>query len=457
MANPGSFFSRIFRSIPRGLTYLILIIGAGIMLLPFLWMISTSVMTVGEANAGRLLPRANRLVCPYVNLPKYVEGTVTDFSVSPTMLPNTPELHTDSYYVAVRQEEQTAQWQFRLVDNAGDPVQIADQASPAAPITDAWQAIPSGGGQVDSGRGLALTFAPPGAYEAADRRSGAARTDYTNCCEYPTSVLQKQVADRAEREYTGRPIPTDLATCRTAGRKIGYFFNEFIGGNYYQAWVTAKFSQYMQNSVIITLVTIAGLLVVSTLSAYAFARMNFPGRAFIFSLLLATMMIPETVTMIPNFLTITGNNPLLPFINWYDKLPALTIPFMASFFNIFLLRQFFAQIPDELWDAARIDGAGHLRFLVQVVLPLSKAPLMTVIIFSFIGSWNALLWPLIATKAGSTWWPISVGLQNFVSEAGPQTHLWMAGASLSMIPILVLYFIAQRQFIEGIATTGLKG
>jgi ABC-type glycerol-3-phosphate transport system permease component len=174
-------------------------------------------------------------------------------------------------------------------------------------------------------------------------------------------------------------------------------------------------------------------------------------------LLLSTMMIPETVVMIPNFLTITGNNPFLPFINWYDNWPALTIPFMASFFNIFLLRQFFAQIPDELWDAARIDGAGHLRFLIQVVLPLSKAPIMTVIIFAFIGSWNSLLWPLIATKAGSGWWPISVGLQTFVSEAGPETSLWMAGATISMLPVLLLYFLAQKQFVEGIATTGLKG
>jgi ABC-type glycerol-3-phosphate transport system permease component len=185
--------------------------------------------------------------------------------------------------------------------------------------------------------------------------------------------------------------------------------------------------------------------------------MEFPGRELIFGLLLSTMMIPETVTMIPNFLTITGNNPFLPFIKWYDNWPALTVPFMAGFFNIFLLRQFFAQVPGELWDAAQIDGAGHLRFLIQIVLPLSTAPLMTVIIFSFIGSWNALLWPLIATKAGSQWWPVSVGLQNFVTEAGPRTHLWMAGASISMMPVLILYFIAQRQFIEGIATTGLKG
>jgi ABC-type glycerol-3-phosphate transport system permease component len=427
------------------------------MILPFLWMLSTSVMTIGEANGGRLLPRAARTSCPYVNLSKTVEGTVLDFAVAPKVRSGEQELHTDSYYVEVQQEEQSGEWQFRLVNNKGKPVGIAPQAQPDGPLTEEWQPIPSGGGVIDTQVGLAFTFAPPGAYRAADRRKGAARTEYVNCCEFPTDVLQKQLADRGEREYTGREIPTDLSNCRTAGRKMAYFFEEFIGGNYWRAWKIANFRQYMWNSVRITAISLVGMLIISTLAAYAFGRMQFPGRNFMFALLLSTMMIPETVVMIPNFLTVTGNNPFLPFINWYDNWPALTIPFMAGFFNIFLLRQFFAQIPDELWDAARIDGAGHLRFLIQVVLPLSKAPIMTVVIFAFIGSWNALLWPLIATKAGSDWWPISVGLQNFVTEAGPETHLWMAAASISMLPVLLLYFIAQKQFIEGIATTGLKG
>ncbi|HNR97232.1 MAG TPA: carbohydrate ABC transporter permease [Anaerolineae bacterium] len=334
---------------------------------------------------------------------------------------------------------------------------IAPVGQASQPLTDEWQPIPTGGGDYDTGLGMSFTFAPPGAYEAGMRRKGAARIDYVNCCEYPTDMQNLAAAQRAHRVYAGRAIPDDLGNCRTAARKVDYFFSEFLGGNYYQAWVTAKFGSYLWNSIRLTLITLAGMLVISTLAAYAFGRMHFAGRNLLFALLLSTMMIPETVTMIPNFLTITGNNPFLPFINWYDNWPALTVPFMASFFNIFLLRQFFAQVPDELWDAARIDGAGHLRFLVQVVLPLSKAPIMTVIVFGFIGSWNALLWPLIATKAGSKWWPISVGLQNFVSEAGPETHLWMAGASLSMLPVLILYFLAQKQFVEGIATTGLKG
>jgi ABC-type glycerol-3-phosphate transport system permease component len=437
--------------------YGILLLGAGIMVLPFVWMLSTSMMTLGEANSGRFLPRAARLTCPFVNLAKTVQGSVTDFAVSPALRTGEQELHTDSYYVELQQDEGLGQWQFRLVNNDAEPMAIAPLEDPQGALTDAWQPIPPEGRVVDTGRGLSFTLAAAGNYEAAGRRTGAARVDYTNCCEYPTSVLERQAADRAERPYTGRAIPTDLSNCRTASRKIGYFFAEFVGGNYYTAYFTAKFNQYVWNSVRLTAITIAGLLIVSTLAAYAFARMEFPGRNFLFAALLSTMMIPATVVMIPNFLTITGNNPFLPFINWYDNWPALTVPFMAGFFNIFLLRQFFAQIPSELWDAARIDGAGHLRFLVQVVLPLSKAPIMTVIIFAFIGSWNSLLWPLIATKAGSSWWPVSVGLQNFVTEAGPQTHLWMAGASISMIPVLILYFLAQKQFIEGIATTGLKG
>jgi ABC-type glycerol-3-phosphate transport system permease component len=438
----------------RGMLYLILLLGASVMILPFLWMVSTSVMTIGEANSGRLLPRVARMTCPHVNLPKLSEGTVTDFSVSPHVRDGEQELNTDSYYVEVKQAEG---WQFRLVNNKAEPVAIVPVDQPQGALTEDWQPIPAGGGEVDTGRGLAFAFAPPGAYREADRRSGASRTDYINCCEYPTDVLRKHLAERGEREYTGRHIPEDLSNCRTATRKIGYFFFEFIGGNYYQAWITANFREYVWNSVRLTAITLAGILAVSTLAAYAFGRMRFPGRNLLFVLLLSTMMIPETVIMIPNFLTITGNNPFLPFINWYDNWPALTIPFMAGFFNIFLLRQFFAQIPDELWDAARIDGAGHFRFLIQVCLPLSKAPIMTVVIFAFIGSWNALLWPLIATKAGSDWWPISVGLNNFVTEAGPETHLWMAGAAIAMIPVLLLYFLAQRQFIEGIATTGLKG
>jgi len=226
--------------------------------------------------------------------------------------------------------------------------------------------------------------------------------------------------------------------------------------NYLVAWQEAKFAKYFMNSMIITFTTLVGLLTTSILAGYAFARINFFGKNIIFALLLATMMIPESVTMIPNFLIIRGDVIPLPGGSWLNKLAALTVPFMANAFSIFLLRQFFITIPNELWDAARMDGAGHLRFLIQIVLPISKAPVMTVLIFGFIGSWNAFLWPLLVTTK-DTWRPLMVGLWTFVSEAGPETNLLMAGAVITVVPILILYFLTQKQFTEGIATTGLKG
>lgn len=226
-------------------------------------------------------------------------------------------------------------------------------------------------------------------------------------------------------------------------------------GNYVEAWTTAEFSHFMRNSVVITVITLAGELTVSVMAAYAFARLEFPGRNLIFATLLASLMIPGMVLMIPNLLTVTWLGRVGP-IAWIDNWPALTIPFMGSVFSIFLLRQFFAQIPDELFDAAKIDGAGHFRMITQVVLPLSTAPIMVIIVLSFIGSWNALAWPLLVTNSDE-WLPIAVGLFNFVDDGGSKMQLIMAGSVITIIPILVLYFITQRQFTESIARSGLKG
>jgi len=226
--------------------------------------------------------------------------------------------------------------------------------------------------------------------------------------------------------------------------------------NYTEAWRQAKFSKYFMNSVLITIGTLAGLLFTCILAGYAFGRIEFKGKNLIFALFLATMMIPESVTIIPNMLMIRGVILPLPGGSWLNTYWALTVPFIANAFSIFLLKQFFAQVPKELWDAARIDGCDHLRFLIQVVLPISKAPIMTVMLFGFTGAWNAFTWPLLVTTK-ETWRPLMVGLWGFVSEAGPETHLLMAGAVITLLPILVIYFLTQKQFTQGIATTGLKG
>lgn len=221
-------------------------------------------------------------------------------------------------------------------------------------------------------------------------------------------------------------------------------------------------SGYLWNSLRITLISVGGSLVVCIPAAYAFARMNFIGRNFIFALFLATMMIPGIVMLIPHLLTVIWLGRLSeslfgPAGAWFNNWPALTIPFFASVFNIFLLRQFFIQIPNDLWEAARIDGAGHFKFLRSVVLPLSKAPIMTIVTLGFIGSWNALMWPLLVT-INDDWRPIAVGLSNFVTADTPgDLNLQMAASVITVIPILILYFIAQKQFTEGIAQTGIRG
>ena len=226
-------------------------------------------------------------------------------------------------------------------------------------------------------------------------------------------------------------------------------------GNYIEAWQEADFSEFFFNSLQIALITVAGEVVFGVLAAYAFARMEFPGKNLLFGLFLATLTLPQAITWVPNFLTVSWLGKVTPF-QWIDNWPALTIPFMASAFGIFLLRQFFQQIPDELWDSAQIDGAGHLRYLTQIVVPLSKAPILILGLFGFLGSWDSLAWPILVTRS-LEWRPISYGLQSFLQEAGSFVHLQMAGAIITILPILVLYFFTQRQFIEAMTRSGLKG
>jgi ABC-type glycerol-3-phosphate transport system permease component len=230
-------------------------------------------------------------------------------------------------------------------------------------------------------------------------------------------------------------------------------------GNYREAWQISNFQLFMWNSIRITGISVSGLLLFCIPAAYAFARMKFFGRNVLFAIMIATLMIPDIVTLIPNFLTVVWFSRLSETVfglPWMNNWPALTIPFMASAFTIFLLRQFFAQIPEDLWDAARIDGANHVDFLIRVVIPLSRAPVMTVLTFAFIGSWNSLLWPLLVVN-DDTWRPVAYGLTKFVqTDAGSALNLQMAASVIMVLPILVLYFFTQKQFTEGIWAGSLK-
>jgi len=225
--------------------------------------------------------------------------------------------------------------------------------------------------------------------------------------------------------------------------------SQLLFSNYPQAWNQAPFARYFFNTTVVATATVAGVVFTSTLAAYAFARMEFFGKRVLFIIFLTTLMIPFEILMIPDFVIITR-------LGWANTYAALIVPWTASAFQIFLLRQFFATIPKDLYDAAVLDGADHLAFLRLVVIPLSRPALVTVMLFSFLGSWKALVWPLIVTKS-ETMRTLELGLSSYVQEAGTQTQLLMAAAVFTIAPIIVLYFLGQKQFIEGIATSGLKG
>jgi multiple sugar transport system permease protein len=223
--------------------------------------------------------------------------------------------------------------------------------------------------------------------------------------------------------------------------------------NWVEAWQYPHtlWGNAFANTIFIATLTTIGELATSVLAGYAFARMRFRGRGILFALLLATLFIPTEATIIPNFVLMSRR-----YLGWYDTYTAQIVPFLVSVFSIFLLRQFFLAIPGELHDAARMDGAGHLRFLWSVGLPLVRPALVTVSLLTFLNAWNAFLWPLIITSRPEIR-PIQVMLVQFTSEGGSRYHLLMAGAAFVILPTLVVYLIAQRYFIEGVARTGIRG
>ena len=404
----------------RVFVYVLLTVGALIFVLPFFWMVSTSLQSVGDITRGRAFPTSNIL-----NV-----SEVTETELNRTLQDLLDSGEFPSYLQGVR-------------------------------------------GQIES----------------SNRQRQLTVDQYLRTQRYGYAEL------RIKNEIPGL-------------KNVWPFDKRYVvvGGlaHYIEAWDESNFSEYFFNSVQIAALTIIGQTITSVLAAYAFARIEFPGRNLLFSLFLATIFIPTMVVLIPNRKTVTEFHnfftqdfpakqdtwgltdarravaePLYDVVDalglenflglgdaltvdgpivwpWMDNWPALVVPFLASTFSIFLLRQFFMQIPEDLWDAARIDGAGHLRYLFLIVLPISRAALITTILFTFIGTWNALEWPILVTFTDN-WRPISYGLYAFKTEAGSDLNLLMAGSVITLVPVLVLYLFAQRQFTEGIATTGLKG
>jgi multiple sugar transport system permease protein len=219
--------------------------------------------------------------------------------------------------------------------------------------------------------------------------------------------------------------------------------------NYVEAWHQAPFARYYFNTVFITIFVVVGVLITSSLAAYAFARMRFWGRDNIFLLFLSMMMVPQPVYIVPSYIVLVK-------LGWIDTYQALIVPWLAHIFSIFLLRQHFKTIPGDLYDAAIIDGCSRFAFLWRVVLPLSKAVLVAVVIFTIVGTWNSFLWPLVMTNTPEVR-PLQVGLARFSQEQGTNHEMMMAAAAFSIAPLVIAYFFAQKQIIQSLATSGMKG
>jgi multiple sugar transport system permease protein len=210
------------------------------------------------------------------------------------------------------------------------------------------------------------------------------------------------------------------------------------------------FWQYMWNTFVIAGVTIIGTLISCTLVAYGFARVRWPGRNLIFVIYLSTIMLPSQVTLIPLYIVYRN-------MGWVGTIAPLVVPsFFGNVLYVFLLRQFLLTIPQELTDAARIDGANELRILWHIMIPLMRPALATVALFTFVNVYRDFLGPLIYLT-NQDQWTISLGLQLFKNQYGAQWQLMMAASTLAMLPTLVLFFLTQRTFIKGIALTGIKG
>jgi multiple sugar transport system permease protein len=218
--------------------------------------------------------------------------------------------------------------------------------------------------------------------------------------------------------------------------------------NFVAIFQQLPFGRYLLNSVIVAAIVVAGVLVVSAMAGYAFSKFQFPGRDLLFILMLASLMVPFQVRMIPLYLISIR-------LGLVDTLVGVAFPWLFDAFGIFLMRQFIQTIPSELMEAARIDGAGELRIFGQIVLPLIKPALAALGIFTLVGNWEEFLWPLIVTSSDASR-TIPVGLQRFSEQYMSNIHWQMAGAVVAVAPLIIAFFFFQRQFIQGITLSGLK-
>jgi len=225
--------------------------------------------------------------------------------------------------------------------------------------------------------------------------------------------------------------------------------HKFVWENYWKAWTFVPYGRFYLNSVIVSVSVVGGVLLSSSLSAYAFSRIKFFGRDTLFIIYIATLMVPYQVLILPTYLIIRT-------FGWINTYKALTIPLLANPFGTFLLRQFFLTIPRELEDSAYIDGANRLQTFGTIILPLAKPALAALGIFVFLQSWNNFIWPLVMVS-DTNMFTLPLGLTAYQAWYHPEWSMLMAASTSAIIPVLVVFILAQDLFVRGITITGLKG
>ncbi len=235
-------------------------------------------------------------------------------------------------------------------------------------------------------------------------------------------------------------------------RPFHWLPSEWRWKNYAEVWSPSADVNMLRaygNSLYIVLFSVIGQMLISSLAAYAFAKINFKGKGVIFLLFLSSTMIPSQVTIIPRFM-------LFKTIGLYNNLWAIILPTFFGGTSIFMLRQFYMGLPNDLMEAAKIDGATHPRIFFQIMLPLTKAALVSLIILTFISSWNEYMGPLIFLP-NKQYFTISQAIQSYMQDEFKQHNLTMAAATSAIIPVIFIFIFGQKYFVEGIATTGVKG
>jgi len=221
--------------------------------------------------------------------------------------------------------------------------------------------------------------------------------------------------------------------------------------SYLKFWKDPNYDipRWFMNTVIMTLITVAGNVVINSMAGYALAKLKFPGKTLVFFIIVATMTIPYQVVLIPVYVTMAK-------LNWLNTMASLTVPYLYQCLFVFMMKQFFQSIPNELLEAARIDGLSKIGIFSRIMLPLSKPGIISMIILNFTSTWNAYLVPSTMTSNSKSY-VLIVGLNSVKDQFFDRTNVIMAGVVLITLPVILLFLIFQRHYIEGVATSGLKG